>query len=57
MKRAFEVEQKVFFIIFEGLSVATNCLLPESAPLKSRFLLTKELPFHSTTVKVILCDM
>ena len=25
-KRAFNVKQKAFFIIFEGLSVAKNCL-------------------------------
>ena len=33
MKSAFEVKQKTFFIIFKGLSVAKNCLRPESAPL------------------------
>ena len=33
MKRAFELKQKAFFIIFKGLSIAKNCLRPESAPL------------------------
>ena len=32
-KRTFKVKQKAFFIIFKGLSVAKNCLRPESAPL------------------------
>ena len=36
-KRAFQVKQKVFFIIFKGLSVAKNCLRPESAPLRPIF--------------------
>ena len=35
MKRAFEVKQKAFFIIFKGLSVAENCLRPKIEPLKS----------------------
>ena len=34
MKKAFEVKQKAFFIIFKGLSVAKNCLRPVRAPLK-----------------------
>ena len=29
MKRAFEVKEKAFFIIFKGLSVAKNCLRAE----------------------------
>ena len=33
-KRAFEVKWKAFSIIFKGLSVAKNCLKPESAPLR-----------------------
>ena len=32
--RAFEVKEKVFLIIFEGLSVAKDCLRSESAPFK-----------------------
>ena len=32
-ERALEVIQKGFFIIFIGLSVAKNCLRPESTPL------------------------
>ena len=32
-KRAFEVKQKTFFIIFKGLLVTKNCIRPESAPL------------------------
>ena len=34
MERAFKVKYKSFFIIFKGLSVAKNCLRPESAPVK-----------------------
>ena len=33
MERVFEVKSKAFFIIFEGFSVAKNCLRPESVPL------------------------
>ena len=33
MKRAFEVKQEALFIIFKGLSIAKNCLRPDSAPL------------------------
>ena len=29
------MKQKAFFIIFKGLPVVKNCLIPESAPLKS----------------------
>ena len=32
-KRAFEVKEKAFFIIYNGLGVAKNCLRPESDPL------------------------
>ena len=35
-KRAFEVKQKAFFIIFKGLSAVKNCIRPESAPLMSK---------------------
>ena len=31
-KKSFYVEYKPFFIIFNKLSVAKNCLRPESAP-------------------------
>ena len=31
-KRAFNMKQKVFFIIFKGLLVARNCLRPKSGP-------------------------
>ena len=34
MKRAFEVKEKAFFIIFKGLSVAKNYFRPKSAPLQ-----------------------
>ena len=37
-KRALEVKEKVFFIIFKGLSVAKNCLRPEGAPLNIQCL-------------------
>ena len=36
MKRAFKVKLKAFFNIFKGLSVAKNCLRPESASLMLR---------------------
>ena len=32
-EKSFLGEIKSFFIIFKGLSVAKNCLRPESAPL------------------------
>ena len=38
MKRAFMGKEKAFFIIFKGLSVAKNCLRPESAALMLRLL-------------------
>ena len=34
MKRAFAVIQKTFFISFKGLSIAKNCLGPETVPLR-----------------------
>ena len=39
MKRAFEVKQKAFFIIFKGLSVVKNCLRPDSALLKAYWVI------------------
>ena len=33
-KKTFKVKWKAFFIIFKGLSIAKNCLRPESALLK-----------------------
>ena len=32
-EKAFLMKQKAFFISFQGLSVAKNCLRPETAPL------------------------
>ena len=32
-KRAFEVKQIAFLIVFKGLSITKNCLIPEKAPL------------------------
>ena len=49
-RRSFKVKQKVFFIIFKGLSVAKNCLRPDSAPLYS--LIYKNGPF----LKVKICS-
>ena len=43
MKTAFKVKQKTFFIIFKALSVAKNCLRPESAPLNQ---LREEVNFN-----------
>ena len=37
MKRAFDVKQKAFFIIFKVLSAAKNCLRPESLPLSDQW--------------------
>ena len=37
-KRAFKVKQKVFFIIFKGLSAAKNCLRRECVSLKLNLL-------------------
>ena len=34
-KRAFKVKEKAFFIIFQALSTAKNCLRPEKAPLSN----------------------
>ena len=34
-KRAFKAKYKVFFIICKGISVAKNCLRPESANVKN----------------------
>ena len=34
-KKSFWGEIKAFFIIFKELSIAKNCLRPESAPLKT----------------------
>ena len=36
------INLKAFFIIFKGLSVAKNCLRPESAPLKPKSLQIKK---------------
>ena len=33
-KKLLKKKKKAFFIISEGLSVAKNCLRPDSAPLK-----------------------
>ena len=44
MKKAFEVKCKVFFINFKEVSVAKNCLRPESAPLKIR---VKQVTYES----------
>ena len=35
MKRAFSFSRYLFFIIFKGLSIAKNCVRPQSAPLKT----------------------
>ena len=40
MNRPFEMKQKAFFFIFKGLSIAKNCLKPESAPLKQGEILS-----------------
>ena len=42
------MKQKAFFIIFKGLSIAKNCLRPDSAPL------TKMLGHLNLTIFVIV---
>ena len=37
-EKSFKVKQKAFFIIFQGFSIAKNCLRLESAPLKKRIV-------------------
>ena len=37
-KRDFSVQEKAFLIIFKVLSVAKNCLRPESVPESVKFL-------------------
>ena len=51
MKRAFEVEQKAFFIIFKGLSLAKKYLRPESAPLKRSIWLSISLEFPEENLR------
>ena len=58
MKRAFDVKQKAFFIIFKGLSAAKNCLRPESAPLIKRHILWHNgnyFPMLSMLTKITWC--
>ena len=61
MKRAFKVKQKSFFIIFKGLSVAKNCLRPESAPLKekhfSSFLIPVSISINKLTKMVFVVQL
>ena len=47
MKRAFEVKQKGFFIIFKGPSIAKNYLRYESAPLIIQLILPYRLNYKS----------
>ena len=47
-KKAFKVKLKACFIIFKGLSVAKNCLRPESAPLRSFFCMWSMISFRAT---------
>ena len=49
-EKGFWVEKKHFFIIFKGLSVAKNCLKPESAPLNAIFRIFHWKPFDESTV-------
>ena len=54
-KKVFDMKQKTFYIIFKGLSVAKNCLRPESAPLNDsslkgilmRIFVFSKLPHYS----------
>ena len=43
-EKSIGMKQKAFFINFKGLSVAKNCLRPESAPLSMHLLLEKIFP-------------
>ena len=45
-EKSFSGKTKAFFIIFKGLSVAQNCLRPESAP-----LMQEENRFYQKTPK------
>ena len=49
MKRAFEVKEKAFFIIFKRLEVAENCIGPERQPLSK---ITGKYVFRSFFNKV-----
>ena len=50
-KRAFEVKQKTFFIIFKGLSVAKKYLRPQGAPLKRSVWLSISLEFPEENLR------
>ena len=54
MKRAFELNQKAFFIIFKGLSIAKNCPRPESAPSRFKALGNSEKSGKSQNLLEIL---
>ena len=43
MRKAFNIKRKTFVIIFKGLSVARNCLRPESGPLIHEFLYVRTI--------------
>ena len=62
MKRAFQLKQKVFFIIFKRFSVARNCPRTDSAPLKAvcldvpykiKLLATNSRPANLTKLRSI----
>ena len=46
------MQQKAFFIIFKGPSVAKNCLIPYSAPLSMCNLLVDTSHYIGLTIKI-----
>ena len=46
------MQQKAFFIIFKGPSVAKNCLIPYSAPLSMCNLLVGTSHYIGLTIKI-----
>ena len=50
-EKSFKAEIKSFFVIFKGLSVAKNCLRPESALYGS--LTFNKLPLYTSTFVLV----
>ena len=50
-KRAFQVKQKAFFIIFAFLSFAKYCLRPESASLRIKIKIKNQKPIQKLNQK------
>ena len=52
-KKAFNMKQKAFVIIFEGLSLARNCLRAESGPLIEE---TNDYELDERISDIVWCD-